>query len=229
LFAPVGRGSQLSEESSGSVANGASVGSTIGIPKTRKGRASRTALLTAARAVFRSDGFANARVSDIASLAGMSNGGFYRYFTDKLDVLVSLLRDLSEEMFLLSRSPWVPEDPTASVYETTYLYLKLYRDNADLFRAEIEAAQTQGNVEELWYRARKAFFDRITRALRRGQETSVVRRELDPELAAALLGGMTEHYAYLRFVLQRAPEMDIGEVSRQIAQIWAYGAFERSR
>lgn len=197
-------------------------------PKTRKGRESKQALLEAAREVFRMHGYAGARVTDMAAAAGMSNGAFYRYFQDKRDVLMTLLLQLSKDVFAFSRSPWVPAEPMASVYETTRRYMEFYRDYADLFRVEIEAAQTDHEVERLWFEARRAFFERIARALRRGQELGTVRTNIDPDAAAALVGGMTEHYAYLWFVLGRVPDRGIEEVSRTVAEIWAYGLFQRS-
>lgn len=197
-------------------------------PKTAKGRASRQRLQLAARDVFREQGFANARVSDMAENAGMSLGAFYRYFRDKRDMLMSLLEQLFADMYEFARAAWEPGDPTRSVLVTTRKYLEMYRDNADLYRVLIEAAQTEPAVEQVWDEARRSFYDRIARALRRGQTQGAVLDEIDPELAAVLLGGMTEHYAYLWFVLGRGVnDRGIDAVSEQIAQLWAYGTFAK--
>lgn len=194
-------------------------------PKTRKGRRSKRALLDAARVVFRERGFAYARVSDMAAEAAMSNGAFYRYFTDKHDVLMALLNELSQEMFDFSRVPWQPGDPKHSVIETTQRYLKLYRDNADLMRVEIEAAQTEPTVHEVWRKSRSMFFKRIARSLRNGQQQGIVRPEIDPDLAASLLGGMTEHYAYLQYVMGDEPQRSPKKLAEQIALIWSSGVY----
>lgn len=194
-------------------------------PKTRKGRESKRALMKAARAVFRDHGFAYARVSDMAAQAGMSNGAFYRYFVDKHDVLMALLDELSQEMYEMSREPWQPGDPQHSVRETTQRYFELYRDNADLMRVEIEAAQTEPVVRDLWQGSRNMFYRRIARSLRRGQEQGIVRRELDADLAASLLGGMTEHYAYLQYVLNEQPNRSTKMLAEQVALIWASGVY----
>lgn len=194
-------------------------------PKTRKGRRSKRALLDAARVVFRERGFTYARVSDMAAQAGMSNGAFYRYFKDKHDVLMALLNELIQEMYDFSRVPWQPGDPRHSVIESTFRYLELYRDNADLMRVEIEAAQTEPTVQVVWQEARAMFFQRIARSLRRGQDMGIVRPEVDPDLAASLLGGMTEHYAYLHYVLGEEPHRDLRELTEQISLIWASGVY----
>lgn len=194
-------------------------------PRTAKGQRSRAALMAAASDIFAEHGFANARVSDLAAATGMSNGAFYRYFTDKHDILLALLQDFAAEAYAVSRADWVPGDPVRSVLETTIQYLDVYAANAGLMRVQIEVAQTDSTVETIWSEARKAFFDRIARALRRGQAEGTVRPDLDPDLGASLLGGMAEHYAYLRFVLKRCEDLDVRYVSQQIADLWASGAF----
>lgn len=181
--------------------------------------------MQAASNIFAEHGFANARVSDLAEAAGMSNGAFYRYFRDKYDILLALLQGFAAEAYAVARADWVPGDPLRSVRETTIQYLDVYAANAGLMRVQIEVAQTDATVEAIWGEARKAFFDRIARALRRGQAEGTVRLNLDPDLAASLLGGMTEHYAYLRFVLKRCEDHDVRFVSEQIADLWATGAF----
>lgn len=194
-------------------------------PRTAKGHRSKQALLTASRSVFRDHGYANARVSDMAAAAGMSNGAFYRYFKDKRDVLMVLLKELSQDMYDLSRADWQPSDPVQSVYETTVRYLILYRDNADLIRAEIEAAQSDEGVLSVWRDARDMFYQRIARSLRLGMEQGVVKSNVQPELAATLLGGMTEHYAYMVYVLQEHRTLEMEQIAEQISQIWSVGVF----
>lgn len=194
-------------------------------PKTRKGRETRETLKQAAREVFGAKGFMNARVTDMTAEAGMSNGAFYRYFSDKRDILITLLDDLFDAMATFARASWEPGDPSRSVQLTTVEYLHLYRRNADLYRVLIEASQTEREIEERWNRARADFFRRIARSMRRGQDQGRVRQEIDPDTAAALLGGMTEHYAYLAFVLQRVPAPDLEALTEQLVAIWSHGVF----
>src|SRR4051794_2983245 len=52
-------------------------------PLTPRGRRTRSALVSAARAVFERDGFVGARVTDIAAHAGVAHGTFYTYFDSK--------------------------------------------------------------------------------------------------------------------------------------------------
>lgn len=50
-------------------------------------------LVDAAREIFARDGFAQARLEDIATLAGKSRGAFYANFHDKEDVFIAIIED----------------------------------------------------------------------------------------------------------------------------------------
>lgn len=194
-------------------------------PRTKKGRGSKEALLRAARVVVGRDGFAAARVGDIAAEAGMSNGAFYRYYVDKNAVLTELVTMLLRQLCDESQARWSPRDPAESVVVTTERYFRFYERNADLFGVLHETMQTHPEIEAMQAESRRHFHERITRMIRRAVQKGLVRPDLDPDLGAALLGGMTEHYAYYRFVLRRYPERDLGEVSRELARVWAVGTF----
>ena len=193
-------------------------------PKTPKGRGSKDALLRAARTVFGRDGFAASRVTDIAAEAGMSSGTFYRYYNDKREALLELMTGLLRGLWEQSRAKWNPTDAVESVVITTERYFRYYEDNADLFRVLHETAQIDPEIEAMQADGRRAFHDRIIRMARRGIERGVIRPDLDPELSASFLGGMTEHYAYTRFVLHRYPPREIPDVSRELGEFWAHGA-----
>lgn len=200
----------------------------VSSPKTPKGRGSKETLLRAARTVFGRSGFAASRVSDIAAEAGMSSGAFYRYYTDKREALVELMAELLDGLFEQSRSRWNPTDAVESVVITTERYFRYYEDNADLFRVLHETAQTDREIEAMQAERRRTFHDRITRMARKGIERGLIRPDFDPDLGAAFLGGMTEHYAYTRFVLHRYPDRELLEVSRELANFWARGTLASS-
>jgi AcrR family transcriptional regulator len=203
------------------------VGRTIPVadPRTKKGRGSKEALLQAARVVFGRDGFAAARVADIADAAGMSTGAFYRYYTDKRAVLIELITLLLAQLYDQSQARWSAQRPADSVLVTTERYFRFYERNADLFGVLHETIQIDPEIEAMQAASRQHFHRRIVRMIERGLRQGLLRSELDPELGAALLGGMTEHYAYYRFVLHRYPERDLGQVSQELASLWALGAF----
>jgi AcrR family transcriptional regulator len=199
------------------------------VPKTPKGQRAHLALKDAARRVFRESGFANARVADIAAEGGFSNGAFYRYFRDKHEVMLHLLRELLDEAYEVARAPWDASKPRQSVLTATERYLTFYRDNADLFRILVEAAQNDPEVEAMWAEVRADATRRIDSMLRRAVDHGVARADLDTEVSAGLLVSMTDHYAYLWFILGRMPERTIAQVSAELARTWSDGTFTARR
>ena len=59
-------------------------------PLSSKGRQTRRAVEDAARKLFAERGFHGTTLADITSAAGKSPAAFYRYFTDKEDLLAAL-------------------------------------------------------------------------------------------------------------------------------------------
>lgn len=192
-------------------------------PPTLKGRATKEAIFGAARSVFAADGYAGARVSDIAAEAGLSNGAFYRYYSNKREVLVDLLSTTLEGVFQESWAAWRPRDPFEALQVSVERYLRFYEANADVFKVLHEAVELDREMEALQAAGRVRLQERTVRMLRRGQGEGLVRRSLDPQLYAAFLSGVVEHYAYVRFVLQRYPDRPVDEVAREMTAFWAHG------
>jgi AcrR family transcriptional regulator len=62
-----------------------------------RGAATRSGLLTAAREVFTSTGYAQAGVTDIVARAGASVGSLYHHFTGKADLYLTLFEEFHED------------------------------------------------------------------------------------------------------------------------------------
>jgi enoyl-CoA hydratase len=194
-------------------------------PRTQKGNRTRSLLKASARRVFGRIGYGHARVSDVTSEAKLSQGSFYRYFTDKEAVLIELLEDLLRDVVAFARDSWLSTEPTRSVYTTTRKYLTFYEKNADLYAMLIEAAQREPRVREMWIEARDVFYRRIARMITRAQTEGLADPSLDAEFTATLFGGMTEQYAYACFVEGRPSSLSFDDVVTQMSRIWANAIF----
>lgn len=189
---------------------------------TPRGTRTRARIKQAARHIFTESGYAAARVADIVAAAKVSTGAFYRYFGDKREVLIELLLELNEELLAFSRARLTKGD-LESVADTTERYLHLYRENHELIAVEIEVAQSDLGVRDIWNRTRREFFGRLEQAIRMAQERGQVRANLDPVLSSALLGGMTEYYAYLEYILKELPGFDERLVANHVMMLWGVG------
>lgn len=82
------------------------------VPQQDRALLKRQALLNAARALFAERGYEKTTAKDIARRAGVAVGTFYRYFTDKRQILLAILQERLDE--LLPATPqWLSDDPEA--------------------------------------------------------------------------------------------------------------------
>ena len=63
-----------------------------------KGRATRQGIEDAARTLFAQRVFHGTTLADITAAAGKSTAAFYRYFSDKEDLLTALAEDFLSEL-----------------------------------------------------------------------------------------------------------------------------------
>ena len=198
-------------------------------PPTVKGRDARRRLLEAGKKLFGADGYASARVLDITEAAGLSSGSFYRYFKDRRELLLVLLDEMLSEAFDFARARWDDDQPTESVRLTIERYFDFYHRNNALMGVIVELAQTDPDVREIWRESRQSFYTRIAHALSRGVTTGATRDDIDVEVAAELLGSMTEFYAFQRYALNGDALKDVSarDAAAALAEIWSHGVETR--
>ncbi len=194
-------------------------------PPTAKGKDTRRRIIECATDLFAQRGYAGVTVNDITRAAGLSPGAFYRYFTDRYSLTVELLEELTTNAFLESGAVADQGDPSATVQGSTLRYFEYYRDHSALFGLLVELSQSDDAVAALWETSRTAFYRRIARSLHRAMEDGSIRQDLDPDIAAELLGSMTEFYAFQRFVLRSSSvkSADLTVAARTIAELWLRG------
>jgi AcrR family transcriptional regulator len=177
-------------------------------------------LVDAARTVFERVGYADARLIDITTEAGMSAGSFYTYFTNKEEILAAVLEELQEEMV----HPQVErvagaETPVRIIEAATRAYLTSYQKNARLMRLLEEVADIDDNFRKLRARRNEAFARRNARSIRNLQIRGLADPELDPRLAAGALGLMVARVAYRTFVDGEPWEFE--ELVSTMTRLWA--------
>jgi AcrR family transcriptional regulator len=190
-------------------------------PTSARGARTREALVTAARTVFERDGFAEARIADIAAAAGVATGSFYTYFRRKEDAFAAVIEQLSEEL-LHPRLREVAdrEDPVAVIEAANRAYIAAYRKHARLMGLMEEVALLDAGFHAVRMRRAQRFTERNTRAIRRLQQRGLADPELDPRLTAQAMSAMVSRTAYMRYVegIGRDSEQTI---VRTLTRLWA--------
>lgn len=206
-----------------------------GKPLTDRGRRTYQRLLTAAEQVFRERGYAGTRMQDVAAAAGVSHGTVYTWFASKDELLDGLAEVLRKRAFVHpdSRSDGsgpgdtrehVIQAPYDRLTEANQRFLTTYAQHARMLTVIEEAA----SADPRWLAAledlRQAYVARTRRALRRWQQQGLVATDIDPELSAIALTGMSETFAR-RVVADSAPNsapaVSVEEATEMISKLWA--------
>ncbi|MDG4664487.1 TetR/AcrR family transcriptional regulator [Mycobacterium sp. 236(2023)] len=161
-----------------------------------KGRQTRDAIEQAARKLFAERGFHGTTLSDITSAAGKSPAVFYRYFTDKEDLLAALAeRFLHEVVAPSGLSVSLPQSPDDDAFFTTVVtgYWTMFKQNIGIMIAVAQLATTQPRFALVQNEFRRFGMDIVAASVRRAQEQGHG-AELNPEHTAAAIALLFENF-----------------------------------
>ena len=190
-------------------------------PTTPKGRRTRQTILDAASRVFSKDGYVDARMSDVATEAGLSLGGLYRYFENKEDLFSSVIRDIHEELFRRSRSSTpISDDPEAALFEANLGYLQHYHDNSGVMGAFIAATTVEQRFTTIWWTMRERHVARFVHAIENDDRVQL--DGLDPTTMARAMASLVEQTAYTTFAhaALNTTTVDVETVARVVTRAW---------
>ena len=166
----------------------------------RKARseAKRDAILHAASACFRQNGYARASMETVAKLADVSTATLYRHFSSKADLFEAVARSTMDRLYLdvIER-----EDPSAHLSELARAYARLLSDpdTRGMVRAVIaECGRDQALAERFYTAVKSRLSDMFVVAIQRGEEAGVLKRVDRPDQIGGQLQGMIEHATLLR-------------------------------
>jgi AcrR family transcriptional regulator len=188
---------------------------------TVRGRRTRARLITAARVVFERDGFAAARITDIADEAGVAHGTFYTYFDSKEQIFREVILTVREVMLFGAgeRTPaGRPRTPRESIAQANRRYLDAYRNNCSLMIIWEQAATINTEFRDMLTDSRHTFTGRSERFIRRLQDEGVADPDIDAHYAAHALGAMMSKFAYSWFAAGENFEYD--RAVDQLTRLW---------
>jgi AcrR family transcriptional regulator len=172
--------------------------------QTHRGHTRRADLLLAAREVFARAGFPDARVSDIAAEAGVSQGTFYTYFDSKDAIFQAVAADVADRMLSAVGASGQPStDLHGEVREATRRFIAAYRNEARLIVFIAQRGQSTPEVAGLWLSVRDAFIADIALGIRRHQARGLADPHVDPDLAAEVLSSMVDETCWVWLNLGR--------------------------
>jgi AcrR family transcriptional regulator len=163
---------------------------------TAKGRQTRQAIEQAARKLFADRGFHGTTLADITSAAGKSPAVFYRYFTDKEDLLAELAESFLHEVVTPSGlSLRLPDSPDDDAFFTSVVtgYWNMFKQNIGIMIAVAQLAATQRRFALVQKEFRRFGMDIIAASVRRAQEQGYG-TGLNPQHTAAAIALLFENF-----------------------------------
>ncbi|MFZ7943139.1 TetR/AcrR family transcriptional regulator [Neobacillus sp. 19] len=152
------------------------------VPKQERAQQKRNALIESGYALFNSKGYEQTTAKEIAAHAGVATGTFYRYFSDKRQLLMSLLEDKLEK-FLPPEPSWAAGDPEsvmAALFESHYERL----NEVGLRRVLPELLSKDSELAEVLGAARRKIHARIHDGLVQASEKGLTWTDLDLEMVS---------------------------------------------
>src|SRR3954454_7499298 len=180
--------------------------------QTEKRAAIEAAVLQATEALLTEGrSYADLRIEEIATRAGISRTAFYFYFRDKRELLMRLTEDVAEVLYAEADVWWSGEgDGRASLETALRSVIGHYRDHHVLLRAVVEASAYDEVVAGFW------------RALM-GRFVEASRERIGSESVAFSLTWMTERACYQRLV-QGLP-LDDEEFLAGLIHVWTAAVY----
>lgn len=173
-------------------------------PRSRKGAATRARLLAAAKEIFEEDGFLDARISDIAERAGLSHGSFYHYFESKdevfREVAESVENQLSAPLGDVILDPSSGASPQERIREAVRRHMESYRDEARIMGVIEQVYRYDDQIKAARIERHNHYNRQVVRAIAQLQRRGLADPDLDPVIAASVMGAMTSRFPELWFV-----------------------------
>ncbi|HEX4428103.1 MAG TPA: TetR/AcrR family transcriptional regulator [Frankiaceae bacterium] len=193
-------------------------------PRSRKGALTRGRLLDAAKAVFEEDGFLEARISDIAERAGLSHGSFYHYFDSKEQIFREVAKAIEDELEAPVEAVIFDPESTATprerIREGIRRHLVSYRDEAPIMGIIEQVSRYDDHVRAVRAEQRQRSQQQIADSIRQLQLRGLADPKLDPDLAIAALGAMTQRFPEL-WLVEHTHEFDFDEAVEQLSRLFS--------
>jgi len=183
----------------------------------------RRAIVDAAIEIFAERGFHSARVSDIASAAGVADGTIYLYFRSKDDILITIFEEKMAEMIRWMQDALAPcnhWEERLRVFSTKHL--DVVEQNPSLASVlQVELRLSNKFMKEYVPRRLQAYLDLVGDILIEGQKLGQIRADVNPVIVRRALFGALDEIA-MQWVLSDR-RYTLVDTARQVAEVFISG------
>jgi TetR/AcrR family transcriptional regulator, ethionamide resistance regulator len=170
---------------------------TGGTPRERRKKA-RQRIIDSSLKRAEKGSFRDLTVDDIARSAGVSRPAFYTHFSDKEEVLLAAVEEVSKQLHEMADRWWHGVGPPAErVRRAIEGVVSVYAGEAALLRIAAEVSTYDDEVRALWLDIADRFIEATADHVRSEQEIGLIPRALDPRSTAESLFWMAERCCYM--------------------------------
>jgi TetR/AcrR family transcriptional regulator, mexJK operon transcriptional repressor len=185
------------------------------IPKQERAQIKRDLLLKSGHELFILKGYEHTTAKEIAAHAGVATGTFYRYFSDKRQLLMSLLED-QIEMLMPPEPKWGVSDPETTLASLLEAHDKRIKEMG-MQRVLPELLAKDTEFVEVLAAAKRKIFNRILLGLTKAYEKGLTWKDLDLNTVTWSLMTLAEHAP--EKMKQCGNETDYREVAKVICRL----------
>jgi TetR/AcrR family transcriptional regulator, ethionamide resistance regulator len=170
---------------------------TGGTPRERRQKA-RGRVIASALKLAEKGSFRDLTIDEIARSADVSRPAFYTHFSDKEELLLIAVGEVSEELFEMADRWWHGVGPPAQrVRQAIEGVVSVYAGEARLLRIAAEVATYDDQMRALWLDIAERFIEATADHIRSEQEVGLIPRTLDPRSTGEALYWMAERCCYM--------------------------------
>src|ERR671932_2284572 len=187
----------------------------------------REAILRAAVRVFARSGYFNAKVADVAKVAGVADGTVYLYFKSKEEILRSIF-DRGVEILIAEARELIAgvTDPRERLRRIARLHLERLGDDRDLAIVfQVELRGSTKFMAEFSAAGLAEYLKLIRETFEEGQRAGLFRAELNAKVVAKILFGALDEMATNWILSQR--RYKLAPMADQVLDIFLNGVSVR--
>ena len=172
-----------------------------GLRKQKKFQARQT-ILNAAAQQFELHGFANTSIAGIMQAAQLGVGTFYNYFSSKEEVLLTLSKNLREEVERNILSAGADNQSSAELLELCCICTaRLIDENRFILPLFISASEHSDKPEQIPQSLSPGFRELFKKIILRGQERGEFRDDVPPNIISEMIHSIYQTTAFSKLDL----------------------------
>ncbi len=179
-------------------------------------------ILEAGTTVIAQRGYHDAKVSDIAKLAGVADGTIYLYFKNKDDILLTILsnalKDLNKRLIIELDKINDVEDKLRKIIDNHFNFITQDNSLAQVIQIELRGCSTfmRGGV----FPELRNYLKIIEETLLYGIKMGNIKEDIDVKIVAKSLFGMLDELSTIRILRKKHP---IGKMAKTVFELLCHG------